>query len=57
MLTEALMTNLVDWLGDGRRTVVLVDSYDASLLTPELQQWVEGVFLPYVRRTIQVNID
>jgi hypothetical protein len=51
LVTEALMADLRGWLRGERRAVMLVDTYNPDLVTPELRQWVEGVLLPHVRRT------
>jgi len=51
LLAEALMADLREWLGGERRAVMLIDTYNPDLVTPELRQWMEGVLLPHVRRT------
>lgn len=51
-LTEALVADLRDWLQEQGPGVLLIDTYNpGDPVTPGLQQWVEGVLLPHVRRT------
>jgi hypothetical protein len=55
VLTDALIADLRAWLGSAGRAVVIVDTYNVAgaeqKVTPELREWLEGVFLPRVRRT------
>jgi hypothetical protein len=50
-LTQALITDLLDWLGGERRAVLFIDTYNPDLVTPALRQWVEDVLLRHVRRS------
>ena len=55
LLTDALMADLRAWLGQTRRAVIIVDTYNVEgedkKVEPELREWLEGVLLPHVRRT------
>ena len=55
VLTDALIADLREWLGTAGRAVIIVDTYniagDNKTVGPELREWLEGVFLPHVRRT------
>lgn len=50
LITAALVADLQDWLGHERRALMIMDTYNPDLVTPELRQWVEGILLPHVRR-------
>lgn len=50
-LTDALFRDLRTWLGRTGRAVLFVDTYNPpQTVEPELQEWLEGVFLGHVRR-------
>ena len=55
VLTDALVADLRAWLEPAGRAVVIVDTYNVAgkdqKVEPELREWLEGVFLPHVRRT------
>ena len=55
VLTDALVADLRAWLEPAGRAVVIVDTYNVAgkdqKVGPELREWLEGVFLPHVRRT------
>ncbi len=55
VLTDALIADLRAWLGSAGRAVIIVDTYNVAganqKVGPELREWLEGVFLPHVRRT------
>lgn len=55
VLTDALMSDVRDWLGATGRAVIFVDTYNVAgadkKVEPELREWLEGVLLPHVRRT------
>ncbi|MGB9724389.1 MAG: hypothetical protein ACP5OO_10090 [Chloroflexia bacterium] len=53
-LTDALFQDLGTWLGSTGRAILFVDTYnpegDPQTVEPELQEWLEGVFLGHARR-------
>ncbi|MCX6033293.1 MAG: hypothetical protein NT169_28930 [Chloroflexi bacterium] len=55
VLTDALMSDVREWLGATGRAVVIMDTYNVAgadkKVEPELREWLEGVLLPHVRRT------
>jgi hypothetical protein len=55
VLTDALIADLRDWLAAAGCAVIIVDTFniegDNIKVEPELREWLEGVFLPHVRRT------
>ena len=51
LLTEALMDDLTECLGNDHQAVLLIDAYDGGLVTDALRQWLGSVVLPYVYRT------
>jgi hypothetical protein len=55
VLTDALIADLREWLGSTGRAAIIVDTYNVTgadkKVGPELREWLEGVFLPHVRRT------